>query len=157
MSISAEAPVAGSAPQPDKDDEVFLRRFETALVPREEWHHREHIKVAYLYLLRYSFEEAIGLMRAGIKRLNAAHGTPETPTRGYHETMTQAWLRLVHVTLREHGPGRNATDFYEQHPELTQPKVLRLFYSRELINSPEARAGFVPPDLAEFPVPRPGK
>jgi len=155
MKASVEPRSVDSPPPPSNpDDEIFLRKFETAALPREEWHHREHIKVAYLYLLRYPFEQAIEMMRAGIKKLNAAHGTPETPTRGYHETMTQAWVRLVRVTLDEYGPGRNASDFFEQHPQLSQPKVLRLFYSRELITSAAARANFLPPDLAALPVRR---
>jgi hypothetical protein len=154
MSAPAETQGAALPAAPELDDESFLRQFEAAVLPREEWHHREHIKVAYLYLLRYSLEEALGRMRTGIKTLNAAHGTPETPTRGYHETMTQVWLRLVHLVLREYGPARSANEFYEHHPELSQPKVLRLFYSRELITSAEARARFVAPDLAPLPVPR---
>ena len=136
------------------DDENFLSQFEAASLPRDAWHHREHVRTAYLYLTRYSFEEATERMRKGIKALNAAHGTPETPARGYHETMTQAWIRLVHLALREHGPARNANEFYERHPELSQPRLLHLFYSQELLSSPEAKAGFVPPDLAALPVPR---
>ena len=34
-------------------------------------------------------------MRAGILRLNAAHGTPNSDTRGYHETITRAYLVLL--------------------------------------------------------------
>jgi hypothetical protein len=136
------------------DDETFLRQFETATLPRDQWHHREHIRTAYLYLTRYSFEEALQRMRAGIKALNAAHGTPETPARGYHETMTQAWIRLVCSALREHGPACDANAFYERHPELSQPRLLRIFYSQELLSSGEARVSFILPDLAPLPVPR---
>ena len=136
------------------DDQTFLRQFEESTLPRDQWHHREHVRTAYLYLTRYSFEDALHRMRQGVKALNAAHGTPETPGRGYHETMTQAWIRLVDFALREHGPARNGDEFYERHPELSQPRVLRLFYSQELLSSPEAKMNFVPPDLAPFPVPR---
>src|SRR6266478_4381663 len=121
------------------DDETFLARFEAAAFPMNEWHHREHIKAAYLYLRRYPFEIALGRMRRSIQALNAAHHLPESPTRGYHETMTQAWLRLVHSSLSEYGPAANADQFYEVHPELSQTKVLRLFYSKDLLQAPRLK------------------
>jgi hypothetical protein len=133
------------------DDDFFLREFEAQRWPMERWHHRDHIKLAYLYLSRYPFEEAQARIRRGIQAHNAAHHVPEGLTSGYHETMTQAWLRLVHLALREYGPAENADAFYEQHPELSQKSTLRLFYSRERFLSPEAKAGFVEPDLAPLP------
>jgi hypothetical protein len=133
------------------NDEAFLQAFETRTFPFDQWHHDAHIKVAYLYLRRHPLKEAIEKMRAGIKAYNAAHKVPEGPDRGYHDTVTVAWLRLVHLTLCEYGPAESAACFYEQHPELSQKKVLRLFYSRGLIMSPQAKAAFVEPDLAPLP------
>jgi len=133
------------------DDEKFLAEFEACRWPLEDWHHRQHIKVAYLYLARYSFDEAVVRVRERIKAHNAAHQVPESPTGGYHETMTQAWMRLVHHTICEYGTADNADAFFEQHPELSEKKTLRLFYSRELFMSPRAKVQFVEPDLAPFP------
>lgn len=133
------------------DDKTFLTEFEACRWPLSEWHHRDHIKLAYLYLCRYSFEEALSRIRDGIKAHNAAHQVPDSPTNGYHETMTQAWLRLVQFTIDEYGHTTNADEFYESHPELSQKKTLRLFYSRKLFTSPEAKAGFCEPDLTTFP------
>ncbi len=133
------------------DDEKFLVEFEAGRWPLEQWHHQQHIKLAYLYLRHYPFDEAMGRIRAGIKAHNQARGIPELPERGYHETMTQAWLRLVFVTLQEYGPSETADKFYEQNPQLSEKKVLRLFYSRELFMSPQAKAEFVDPDLAPLP------
>ena len=76
------------------DDETFLKRFEAAAIPREDWRHRDHIRAAYLYLRRHPLDEATDRIRANIQKLNAAHQTPETLERGYHETITQAWMRL---------------------------------------------------------------
>jgi len=133
------------------DDEDFLRRFEAATWPLEDWHHRQHIKVAYLYLLRYPFETAVVHMREKIKALNIAHHVPELPTRGYHETMTQAWMHLVYLTLCEYGPAESADEFLEQNPQLVEKKVLRLFYSRDLFMSGTAKGEFVEPDLSPLP------
>jgi hypothetical protein len=133
------------------DDSEFIREFEACRWPLEQWHHRDHIKLAYLYLRRHTFDESLARIRAGIKAHNSVHKVPGGLTSGYHETMTHAWLRLVSVTLSEYGPAESADSFYEQHPELSQKKTLRLFYSRERLVSDEAKAGFVEPDLAPLP------
>ena len=135
-------------------DESFLQRFEAAEWAPEDWHHREHIKVAYLYLRRYPLEEAIEQIRVAIKRFNAAHQVPETLDRGYHETITQAWMRLVHFTLCEYGAAETADAFFDQHPQLWQMKVLRFFYSKQRIMSAQAKAEFVAPDILELPTAR---
>ena len=133
-------------------DAAFLEKFENASWQPEDWHHREHIKVAYLYLCRFPFETAVERVRAGIQKLNAAHKTPEELTRGYHETMTQAWMRLVYATLSEFGPADTADQFLDQQPQLLSKRALLFFYSRDRIMSAEAKYGFVEPDLASFPV-----
>jgi hypothetical protein len=133
-------------------DEEFLRQFEAGRLPLEQWHHKEHIKVAYLYLRKLPFDEAVAQIRKQIKAHNAAQGVKESPTSGYHETMTKAWLQLVELTLKEYGPAESADAFYEQSPQLWQTKTLRLFYSKELFMSPRAKVEFVQPDLAPLPV-----
>jgi hypothetical protein len=133
------------------DDAEFLRRFEACDWPHSDWHHREHVKIAYLYLRRYPLEEAINQIRAGIKRLNAVHKTPEAIDRGYHETMTQAWMRLVFFTLCEYGPAETADKFFDDHPQLWHMKTLRFFYSRDRLMSTDAKAMFVEPDLTPLP------
>jgi hypothetical protein len=133
------------------DDETFLREFEARKWPLERWHHRNHVKLAYLYLQRYPLDEAAARIRDGIKAHNAEHNVPESPTSGYHETMTQAWLRLIDLVIREYGPAEDADAFIDAHPELSQKKTLRLFYSREFFMSPEAKVSFVEPDLTPLP------
>jgi hypothetical protein len=86
---------------------------------------------------------------------NAAHEVPNTPTRGYHETMTQAWMRLVYRALEQSGPAGTADRFLDDHPELSHMKTLQLFYSRERLMSPDAKARFVEPDISPLPVPIP--
>jgi hypothetical protein len=133
------------------DDETFLAKFEACRWPLEQWHHPQHIKLAYLYLSRYPFDAAMDCVRERIKAHNAAHHLPDLPTSGYHETMTQAWMRLVELTLCEYGPAETGDRFFELNPQLSQKKVLRLFYSRDVFMSPRAKIEFVEPDLAPLP------
>ena len=133
------------------DDDTFLKRFEAAEWSADQWHHREHIKVAYLYLRKYPAAEALERVRAGIQALNAAQKVPEGPARGYHETMTLAWMRLVQHALTERGPAASSDQFFERHPELGNPKRLADFYSRDHLMSLEAKRMYVEPDLAPLP------
>ncbi len=132
-------------------DKDFLEQFETGTWPLKEWHHKQHIKVAYLYLCRDPFDAAMARIRERIKAYNTAQHIPDAPDRGYHETMTQSWMRLVHLTLCEYGPAETADAFYERSPQLQQQKTLRLFYSREVFMSTRAKTEFVEPDLGPFP------
>ena len=137
---------------PDKE---LLQRFESLTLSLDHWRHREHLRIAYLYLTQHDFETAKLKISASIRAHNAAHGIAQTPTSGYHETQTMLWMHLVATTLAEYGPAGGSEDFLDFHTQLTAVKLHRLYYSRERFMSPEARMRFVPPDLA--PLPRIGR
>jgi hypothetical protein len=135
------------------EDEAFLAAFETGTWPFEKWHHREHIRVAYLYLCRFPYPEALEKMQSGIKALNIAHKVPEKPGRGYHETITQAWMRLTHQAFVESGKAETSEAFLSKHPTLTSKDTLLAHYAKERLMSAEARRQFVEPDLNPLPQP----
>ena len=132
-------------------DSAFLKSFEDCTLPFAEWRHRSHLKVAYLYLRQHPFPQALERMRANIRRYNAATNTPESLERGYHETVTVAWLRLVHFTLCEYGPADSADAFLDAQEHLLNRKALRFFYTRDRLISWQAKSEFVPPDLTSLP------
>ena len=133
------------------DDATLLAQFEDTTLPMELWDHRQHVKVAYLYLLRHPFEEAVNCMRRSLQAYNDAQNVPDEITRGYHETLTQAWMRLVHVTLQLYGRSDTADIFVDANSQLLSKRALLLFYSRKRILSAEAKREFLPPDLAPLP------
>ena len=131
------------------NDDEFLAAFEARTI--EELRHRDHIKIAYLYLRRHPLDEAIAKVRTGLQALAVAWSAPVNDLeRGYHETMTQAWVRLVHLHLSDCGPAVSADAFCDRHPKLMQKTLLQLFYSRERLITWEAKREFVEPDLAPF-------
>jgi hypothetical protein len=130
---------------------ITLENFESAAIPLAEFNHRAHLTVAYLYLRAHPLEEATRQMREGIHRFNAAHKVESTPTSGYHETLTVAWMRILAATMAGYGPEADAAAFFEAHPHLLSKVLLRLYYTRDRIMSAEARAGWVEPDLAPLP------
>lgn len=133
------------------DDDTLLEQFESTSFPIEDWHHRVHVKVAYLYLRRHNFEEALEKLRSGIRAYNAAKGIKDSPAGGYHETMTRFWLELIRFTVSTRGPAATADDFADQNPQLLEQKVVRFFYSRDRFVSETARHTYLNPDLTDLP------
>ena len=128
-------------------DDEFLAAFEARTL--DALHHRDHIKVTYLYLRRYPLDEAIVKVRIGLQGLLVAWGAPVNDLeRGYHETMTQAWVRLVHLTLNDAGVAESSDVFCDRHPKLMQKTHLHSFYSPKRLKTWEAKRTFVEPDLA---------
>jgi hypothetical protein len=136
------------------DDRELLEQFEQLTLPFDQWTHRTHVKVAFLYLRAFGLEEGLERMRRGIKAYNAANDVPETETTGYSETTTVAFMHLIHATMVAYGavmPVETADAFCDTHPQLAQPTVLRLFYSPARRQHPAAKTSFVAPDLTALP------
>jgi hypothetical protein len=154
-------------------DDEFLRAFEACTLTRREWTHEAHVRMAWLYLTRRPFVEALDRIRRGIRKLNARIGQPpvthRAPTRprcisvprlptspddpnGYHETITVALTRIIAARVR---PGEEYAAFRERNPDLLDRAlpVLSKHYSNAILWSPEARQVFAEPDLAELPFP----
>jgi hypothetical protein len=119
---------------PISDDE-FALAFESCELPNTAFHHADHIRLAQIYLKRYSTAEGIERFRASIIRFAAHHGKSDK----YHETITIAWMRLVIDTA----PADSA--------KLFDKKYIETFYSPELLGTDAARMGFVEPDRAALP------
>ena|SRR5438445_6803077 len=77
------------------NDSEFVRAVERCEFPKESFHHRDHIRLAWIYLRQCDRGEAERRMADTIRRFAAHHGV----TDKYHETITLAWMRLVaHAT-----------------------------------------------------------
>jgi hypothetical protein len=131
------------------DEELWLA-FGASTLPAATWTHRAHLRVAWMFLKRHSLDEAHVLMRVGIIRLNVFHGLVETPSRGYHETLTRVWLSLVAARMKNTDAPSSGAFVDACSDWLGKDAALR-HYSRELVTSVRARARFVEPDLAPLP------
>jgi hypothetical protein len=136
------------------DDEQLLAQFENQTLPFSEWTHRAHVKVAYLYLRKHPFPQALEHLRKGIKAYNAANNRPDGPMQGYNETTTHALTHLICAVMRAYDkthPVTTADSFCDVHTELMSQYVLRFFYTVERRTNPLAKTQFVEPDLAPLP------
>jgi hypothetical protein len=130
---------------------ITIDTFESLAIPLAEWNHRAHVTVAYLYLRDLPFDQATARMRRGLGAILGHFKIEETPTQGYHETLTLAWMRVIAAMMNAYGPCDGPDAFLEQHPHLTSRYLLRLYYTRDRIMSAEARRAWVEPDLAPLP------
>jgi hypothetical protein len=133
------------------DDEALWSGFRERSLTQTAWNHHAHVRVAWMHLASWpAVDDAHLRIRAGIIRLNAAHGLEETPERGYHETLTRVWIATV-AALRKLDAKGDSRAFVEHHaPALGKEAPLR-HYTRERLFSLEARAVFVAPDVAPLP------
>ncbi len=74
---------------------TLVDRLERCLLGKEEFHHRDHLAVAVVYLYTSDLETAMDRMRSSLKRFAAHHGVNGL----YHETLTRFWLLQVEQRL----------------------------------------------------------
>ena len=134
----------------DGEIELLIERFESCAATAKEWTHAAHLTAALWYCLNHDLETATAKMREGILKLNAAHGVPNTPTRGYHETLTVFWMRIVADFLNKTQNKSSLKDAANDLIETFKDSSLPLkFYRREVLFSPAARSKYVEPDFDE--------
>jgi hypothetical protein len=153
MSGHSSAPSTSERPyEATSDVERVVAGFMDGTLPQAEWTHRAHLTVALWYTTHHDPAEALDLIRAGILRLNAAHGVPTTPTRGYHETITRFYMHVVRHFLEQQG---EEGDWAERANRLVtrygHRELPLRHYSEVRLKSAEARAGWVEPDLLPLP------
>ena len=133
------------------NDADLLQAFESCRLTPTDFRHREHLRMAYLYLMRYPFEEAHAYFEAGVQRLLAHLGAPASH---YHPTITRAWFLAVHHFLQRKG----AKETFEQFlaapctaSRLLDQQIMLTHHSAERLFSATARTGFIEPDLDPIP------
>ena len=128
------------------DDRLLLDQFQSCRLPFEDWCHRLHVRLAYLFLRRDPFDAALNRFRAGIQAYNQANQVPEQLDSGYHETLTVGWLHLIAARMDKTSPRVDSDSFCNANPDLLDRFLLREFYSVERIRTLQAKREFVEPD-----------
>jgi hypothetical protein len=127
-------------------DEEFIEQFENCTLPAQDFHHRDHVKLAWLYLKRHSALEALEKFSEGIKRFAAFNGKA---TR-YHETITWAFIFLINERMASMTEEATWQEFAESNADLLdwQKSILKQYYRDETLQSELARRIFLLPDRA---------
>lgn len=113
-------------------------------LPADQFHHRQHVRVAWLFVRQHGMPEALAEFSAAIKRFADAKGA----TGLYHETITWAFLLLI-AERQARNPAETWQAFEATNPDLLswKPSILNRYYSKELLASDLAKRTFLMPDL----------
>lgn len=129
----------------DAEVEELVRRFESGELSPAEFKHPAHLTVALLYSLRLPEAEAQARMRSGILKFLERQGLD---ARVYHETITVFWMRRVHVFIAGAAHlGTLTTLANELLRTCADSRLIYAYYSRELLDSADARLRWTEPDL----------
>jgi len=125
-------------------DEELIESFENCTLAGEGFHHREHIRIAWLYLRVNSTLAALEKFSAGLRRFATANGKPNL----YHETITWAFVFLINERIERGGHEQDWADFVDLNPDLFDWKnsILKAYYQDDTLRSDMARKVFVFPD-----------
>jgi len=123
--------------------------FLACTLPKPEWTHEAHISTTCWLLLERPDLLPERDLPGLIRRYNESVGGVNSDTEGYHETITQVFIRTLRRALAEReGEALHArVNAILLAPEGRRDWPLR-FYSRERLFSVEARRRWVEPDLA---------
>jgi hypothetical protein len=125
-------------------DNELMRAFEAGKVPEGGFHHEQHVRVAWNYLMAHPLPEAMARFCAALKGFAHAQGAPDL----YHETITVSFVLLINERLARDEAPASWAGFAAANPDLLswKPSVLDRYYTRDTLDSAHARRVFVMPD-----------
>ena len=129
------------------DSEILtvVRKLEQCEFAPSEFHHRDHLAVCVAYLYAGDLETAMDRMRSSLLRFTAHHNV-----KGYHETITRFWMRLVEERLERQVCLGEAVRQIQQ--ELGDKGIIYSYYSKERLDSLEAKQSWMEPDQRQPPL-----
>jgi len=126
------------------DDREFVARFEDCTLPSSQFDHRNHVRLAWLYLQEAPLLDALTRFRNSLQRYAGSLGAAAK----YHETITFAFLFLIHERMQR-ADFASFDDFAGANAELFD-RILSRYYSEDALGSELARRVFVMPDLINY-------
>ncbi len=126
------------------NDREFVAAVESCAISCGDFRHADHVRLAWIYLRDYSLIEAIERFSQSLQRFAAHCGAAEK----YHETITWAYLFLIHERMRRHDARCEWEIFRAANADLFdwKPSVLERYYTPQALRSELARRIFVMPD-----------
>ena len=146
-----------TASPPDPSCAALIAALEDLSLPLAAFTRRAHVQAGFAYLQRHGYAGALGAMAQAIRRFAAHHGKSTL----YHETITVAFLTLIHERMAEDllaqtGGDATATldphrlewnSFAANHPDLFGGDLLARYYDKATLATPLAKRCFVLPQV----------
>jgi hypothetical protein len=127
-------------------DDQFLAAFEAGQIANQDFHHRDHLRLAWIQVRRLGPGRASDTVATAIREFAGRHGHADR----YHETITRFWVRVVGMGIDRH-PTLAFDDLLASEPHLLDKNLPYRHWSRERMGSDEARREWVDPDLRLMP------
>jgi hypothetical protein len=131
----------------DLSDDQFIVAMEQLSVANANFHHRDHIRLAWAYLRRNNVSLAGENLSNCIRRYATHNGAPHK----YHHTLSLAWVRIVAAAMRLTPGLQSFEPFAAAHPLLFDVRLPWTFYSAARLATEAARISWVEPDLHPLP------
>lgn len=131
-------------------DNDFIAAFENGTLPKEAFHHADHVRMAFLYVSRLPILEALRSFSEALQRYALGIGKPNL----YHETITWAFLFLIRERVqaqssRQNGRPPSWGEFAQGNADLLNREssiILKDYYADQTLVSEIARRMFVLPN-----------
>jgi hypothetical protein len=120
-------------------DQIATRLLDRTL-PKPEWTHEGHILACVSLVRALGAAEALAVLRAAIPTYNEATGVANTPTGGYHDTITVYYVWAIDLLLAAGLPGAELLA-----DPLVERTALLAWWDKDVLMSPGARASWLPP------------
>lgn len=121
----------------------MLDEFEQLEIDAPEFHHRDHVRVAYEILEKYDFVDACARYARTIRAMAEKVGVPEK----FNATITFAFMSLI-AERKGQADTPGFESFLTLNPDLLDKDLLTNWYSKERLTSLVARKQFLLPDKA---------
>jgi hypothetical protein len=128
------------------EDEQFVAAFEAGQIANHDFHHCDHLRLAWVQIRRLGLERASDSVTVAIRQFAAHHGHADR----YHDTMTRFWLRAVAIGIHHH-PDLTFEGLLAAEPHLLDKSLPFSHWSRERMGSDAARQHWVEPDIRLMP------
>lgn len=127
------------------NDTDFLKAFEQAQL--SAFPHREHIRMAWLYLRDNGWNASYQKIQGGLKYFAETLGQADK----YHESITRFWALLVYHCIQNNPEISDFDSFAAAYPILFDKNSIYKHYSHEHLFSIEAQADWLEPDILPMP------
>jgi hypothetical protein len=129
------------------DVKELVSRLEALTLTKDDFHHRQHLEVAFWYLQSKGSKAGSN----AIVRAIGAFTTHLGHASKFHATITLCWVRLVAAGMAEEKPCTTPDELIARHPALLDKHLPLRFYSKEVLFSDKARTQWVEPDIEPLP------
>ena len=128
------------------EDDAFVDAFHSGQIANQNFHHRDHLRLAWVQINRLGLERASEVVTSGIRHFATTHGSADR----YHDTMTRFWLRVVGMGIHHH-PNLAFEELLVAEPHLLDKGLPFRHWSRDTMASDSAKRSWVEPDLRPIP------